>query len=60
MSDHRRIALTISEEAYDRLLEVAQQELRTIDQQAKWILYKALGVRLLDHEPEQKTPKAKP
>lgn len=44
MSDFVRMTIAIPKDAYARLRESAQQEMRQPRQQAHWLLYQSLGL----------------
>jgi hypothetical protein len=44
MSEYVRMTIAVPKDAYNRLRESAQREMRQPRQQAHWLLYKALGV----------------
>lgn len=44
MSNYVRMTIAVPKEAYSRLREIAQREMRQPRQQAHWFLYQALGL----------------
>ena len=44
MSEYVRMTIAVPKDAYNRLRESAQREMRQPRQQAHWLLYQALGV----------------
>jgi hypothetical protein len=58
MSDYVRMTIAVPKEAYNRLRESAQRDMRQPRQQAHWLLYQALGLASEEVQPQQNANRA--